>query len=108
ASGRGAVLIGAHLGNFDVLGALSTKKGVRVNMLVFQRNARKINAVMKSLAPEAGLRTIEVEPGSIQFVLDLQACIARGELVALLGDRVELASEKRVARLNFLGDEAPF
>jgi predicted LPLAT superfamily acyltransferase/glycosyltransferase involved in cell wall biosynthesis len=108
ASGSGAVLLGAHLGSFDVLGALSTKKGVRVNMLVFQRNARKINAVMKSLAPESGLRTIEVEPGSIQYVLDLQACITRGEIVALLGDRVELASEKRVARLNFLGDEAPF
>ena len=105
---RGALLLGAHLGSIDVLRALVTKKSTPVNILMFADNAQKLHAVLKSIDPSLDFRAIQIEPGSIQFVLDLQACIARGEFVALLGDRPELASEKRTARASFLGAQAAF
>jgi predicted LPLAT superfamily acyltransferase len=107
-SGRGAILLGAHLGSFDFLRAVASNKGVPVNMLLFEGNAKKFNAVLKSLAPDRDVRAIQVEPGSIQFILDLQACVERGEFVAILGDRAELSSSKHVGRALFLGAEAEF
>ncbi|MSR63749.1 MAG: lipid A biosynthesis acyltransferase [Planctomycetes bacterium] len=108
AAGRGAILLGAHLGNFDFLRAVVSKKGMPLNVLLFEGNARKINAVLKSVAPGRDVRAIQVEPGSIQSMLDLQACVERGEFVALLGDRAQLANAKHVGRTTFLGAEAPF
>jgi predicted LPLAT superfamily acyltransferase len=105
---RGALLYGAHLGSIDVLRALVSKKSTPVNILMYGANARKLNAVLKSVDPDLDFRAIPLEQGSVQFILDLQACIARGEFVALLGDRAELASEKRTARARFLGGEASF
>ena len=105
---RGALLLGAHLGSLDVLRALATKTRSAVNFLMFKDNAQKFNAVIQSLDPGLELRAIGIEQGSIQFIIDLQAAIARGELVAILGDRAELANEKRTAGATFLGAEASF
>jgi len=105
---QGALLLGSHLGSIDVLRALVTKKATPVNILMFGANARKFNAVVEAIDASADFRAIEVEPGSIQFMLDLHACIDRGEFVAVLGDRAELASEKRTGRARFLGAETAF
>ncbi len=105
---RGALLLGAHIGSIDVLRALVTKKATPVNILMFKANAQKINAALRSVDPKLDFRAIQIEPGSIQFIFDLQKCIERGEFVAMLGDRPELSSEKRTARAQFLGTEASF
>ena len=44
AEGRGAFLIGAHLGSFEVLRAVGQQAGLRVAMAMYEENARKINA----------------------------------------------------------------
>ena len=43
-SGGGAFLVGAHFGNFDVLRVIARNAGVRVNVLLFAANARRLNA----------------------------------------------------------------
>ncbi len=106
---RGALLLGAHLGSIDVLRALATQTMAPVNFLMFRNEAQKFNAVLRSIDnSHEKLRAIAIDPGSIQFVIELQAAIARGELVAILGDRADLASEKRTARATFLGAQAAF
>ena len=105
---RGVLILGAHLGSIDVLRALLQKKSVRVNMLMFREPARKFYALLNSADPGHDVRAIQVEPGSLQHIFDLQAAIARGEIVAVLADRVELSSEKRRGRAQFLGAEAAF
>jgi predicted LPLAT superfamily acyltransferase len=105
---RGALLLGAHLGSIDVLRALAKGRGVPVNFLMFTDQAQKFNAVLRSIDPDLEFKVIAVEPGSVQFVLDLQSAVARGEYVALLGDRAELSSDKRVGRAEFLGSPAAF
>lgn len=105
---RGAILLGAHLGSIEVLRALVTDKSTPVNILVYRNNALKFNAALRAIDPSLELRAIHIEMGSIQFILDLQAAVARGELVAILGDRAELGGEKRTGRCEFLGQEADF
>ena len=62
ATGRGAVLLGAHLGNFDALRALARRDGVVVNVVMFTRHAERINGLLRRLDPSAEVRVLEMDP----------------------------------------------
>jgi predicted LPLAT superfamily acyltransferase len=57
------------------------------------------------LDPGTHIRLIEIEPDSPTFVFRIKACVDRGELVAILADRVGLGGG--VATVDFLGARAP-
>jgi predicted LPLAT superfamily acyltransferase len=101
---RGAIVVGAHLGNFDALRALADRDGRVVNVLMFTRNARRINDFFRRLSPHVQVRVISAEGETLETALRLRACIERGELVALLGDRIGPMERGRSCRVSFLGD----
>ena len=106
--GQGALLLGAHLGSLDLMGLIARRHDLKVNVVAFQQNAERINAFLRSLGGEH-VRMIPLDPGSVQTVLALRACIERGEFVAIMADRVPPgAGEGRTLRASFLGDEAHF
>jgi predicted LPLAT superfamily acyltransferase len=105
AEGRGAILVGAHLGSFDALRLLAVRARMVVNVLMFTDNAPRINAILGELSPETETRVIRVSPHSVQAVFELRRCLERGELVAILADRVEPTDRGRVSRVGFLGGE---
>jgi predicted LPLAT superfamily acyltransferase len=100
---RGAIVVGAHLGSFDALRALADRDGRVVNVLMYTRHAPRINAMFRQLSPDAQLRVIQVDHHSMDTVLRIRACIDRGELVAMLGDRVEPADRGRNCTVSLLG-----
>jgi predicted LPLAT superfamily acyltransferase len=101
---RGAFVVGAHLGSFDALRALADRDGRVVNVLMFTRNAPRINTLFQQLSPHAQLRVIPIAD-SLDTVLRIRACIARGEIVAMLGDRSEPLDAGRACRVPLLGGE---
>ena len=106
---RGAVLIGAHLGNFDMLRVIARDAGIPVNVIMYTGNAEMLNAAFESLDPECNVRVINVDPGSVNAAFEIRSCIGRGEFVAILGDRAQLGGRTaRVGYANFLGRRAPF
>jgi predicted LPLAT superfamily acyltransferase len=107
-SGRGAILLGAHLGSFDALRVLAEEHDITVNVVMFTANAEQIESVFRQLDPEMELRIIHIEPGSIGSAFQIKACLDRGEFVAILGDRVGLGERQRVTWATFLGEKAPF
>ncbi len=111
--GRGAIVLGAHLGSFDALRLLAARTGTRVNVLMFTEHAHRINAVLRELSPGFEARVIRVAPGSVGAVFEVRRCVDRGEIVAILGDRVEPNDRGRTCRIRFLGGavelpQAPF
>lgn len=106
--GRGVILLGAHLGSFDVLRVLAGVHGVRVNVLMFTDNAERINAVIEELDPSSRLHVIRLHPGEVGAAFEVKAALDRGEIVAVLADRVGPADGRRVGRAGFLGHPAPF
>lgn len=104
ARGAGALLIGGHLGSFEAMRAMSSAAALPLNVVGYFRNARIINAMAERLDPTANITLIEIEPDSPTFVFRIQACIERGELVAILGDRVGLGGGS--ATVDFLGAPA--
>jgi predicted LPLAT superfamily acyltransferase len=102
AEGRGAILMGAHLGSFDALRLLAVRARMVVNVLMFTDNAARINTILGELSPEIEARVIRVSPGSVQAVFEVRRCLERGEIVAILADRVEPMDRGRTSRVDFL------
>lgn len=107
-SGRGALLLGAHLGNFDMLWLVSRKYKLVVNVVAFFGNAERINALLEASDPSAGVRVIDLDPGSIGAALEIRSRIERGEFVVILADRLPPGSTSRVAEAALLGAPARF
>jgi predicted LPLAT superfamily acyltransferase len=108
--GRGAVMVGAHLGSFDVLRVLARQADIPVNVLMFGANAKQINAAFESLDPDARVRIIDIDPTSAtaaSMALRIRHYIEAGEFVASMADRVRPGSRDRIMEVDFLGGRAP-
>ncbi|CAD5372047.1 Acyltransferase [Rubrivivax sp. A210] len=109
AEGRGAFLLGAHLGSFEALHAVGdSRPGLEVAMVMFPDNARKIHGVLQALAPEFRLSVIAI--GRSGSTLQIRDALDAGKLVGLLGDRSLGADSARTlsVELPFLGRAARF
>jgi len=106
---RGGFLLGAHLGSFESLHAAGKSfPGMRVTMVMYPDNARKIHSVLQAVAPDFKLAVIAIgNPGSTLAIRD---ALDEGRLVGLLGDRdLGKASDRSGSvEIPFLGVPARF
>jgi predicted LPLAT superfamily acyltransferase len=103
--GRGCILLGSHLGSFEIMRARSVSDRVPpVNVLMHLGNAEKSNSVLHALAPSIESRIIPL--GGPESLLRVRECLARGEIVGMLGDRVW--KNERNCGCDFLGGQARF
>ena len=101
----GALLFGAHLGSFEVLRALGRQRaGLKVAMVMYEENARKINATLQAINPAAAQDIIPL--GRMESMLNVRDKLEQGYLVGLLADR-SLGDDAAV-HCEFLGKMAPF
>lgn len=105
---QGFFLVGAHLGNFDVLRVLARDIDVDVNVLMYSANAARINQTMQALDPASNARVIDAAAGSVRSAFEVRRRIERGEAVAVLADRIQLGGRARIMRASFMGELAPF
>jgi predicted LPLAT superfamily acyltransferase len=103
---RGAVLVGAHLGSFEAMRAGAEREDFPINIVGHFENARMINALLSELNPRASARVLHVGKDPIGFATQARDCIAAGEMVAILADRVGLNDKQVVVR--FMGGDAAF
>ena len=108
ARGEGAMMVGAHLGSFEALRATAQGAGARVAMVMYEDNARLINATLAAVAPNAQLHTIAL--GRAGAMLALRRWLDDGGLAGLLADRTlpGHSERSRTLRLEFLGRPARF
>lgn len=105
--GKGALLLGAHLGNLDMMSFIAGESDLRMNVVVYNENAERINAFLESLGgPKVNL--IQLRPGSMHAAFEIRACVERGEFVAVMADRTAPHAGGPTARASFLGHAAPF
>ena len=103
--GRGALLMGAHLGSFEVIRSVGHQQvGLEVAMAMYADNARKINAALNAINPRLKLDVIEL--GHASAMLDLHARLDAGAFVGLMGDRS--FADDECDTIDFLGAPAGF
>lgn len=105
ARGQGCILVGAHMGSFEALRTVGRRQpALRVNMVMYEENARKVNSVLNAINPELAKDIISL--GSPNSFLEIQSCLNEGHFVGILADR-SLSGERQITR-SFLGDPAHF
>jgi predicted LPLAT superfamily acyltransferase len=102
--GKGAFLMGAHVGSFDIIRTIGRQRRLRVAMAMYEHNARQINAMLSAINPDAKPEIIAL--GHLDAMLKIQEQLDRGTFVGVLGDR-SLADEATHV-VEFLGQPAAF
>jgi len=104
-AGRGAFLVGAHLGSFEVTRAIGRQRpDLRVAMVAYEANARKINTMIAALNPALAQQTVAL--GTLEAMLRVRGLLDEGAFVGMLADRTPGGEATEV--VQFLGAPARF
>lgn len=108
-SGRGALIIGSHLGNLEMSRALAIQHpNTIINAVVYTDHAQRFNQMLMKANARFNINLIQVSDFGVDTAILFQEKIDRGELIVIVGDRTPPAENGRVSHVNFLGDIAPF
>jgi predicted LPLAT superfamily acyltransferase len=104
ASGRGAFLLGAHLGNFETMSAVGRRQpGLKVAMAMYEHVTR-VTAYFEATNPESAPEIIPL--GHLEAMLRIRDCLDQGKFVGMLADRAVGDTPAQV--VEFLGRPALF
>jgi predicted LPLAT superfamily acyltransferase len=108
-SGRGALVIGSHLGNLEMARALARYDSkAKVTAIVYTEHARRFNSVLASANRDFSQHLLEVNDFGPETALMMHERVARGELLVIVGDRTPAHESGRTTNAEFLGAPAPF
>jgi predicted LPLAT superfamily acyltransferase len=102
--GQGCLLLGAHIGSFEVLRAAGSAHELKVAMVMYEDNAKNINTVAKDVDPDARSRIIEL--GRLDSMFKVYERLQQDAWVGMLADRILPGGEQMAA--EFLGGTASF
>ena len=103
--GSGCILFGAHFGSFEVVRAVGRMQpALRVSLVMYEENARKIGSVLNAINPRLALDVIAL--GKSDSLIETEARLDHGHFVGILADRVLNGEEQRCC--DFLGAPAAF
>jgi predicted LPLAT superfamily acyltransferase len=105
---RGGILLGAHLGSFDMPRQLAGGYGLVLNIVMFTTHGERITRFFEALDPTSQVRVLALTPGSASTAFEVKACLDRGELVGILADRLPPGGGDTPIRIDFLGRPMAF
>jgi predicted LPLAT superfamily acyltransferase len=101
--GHGALMLGAHMGSFEVMHSLSRRQhGLHVAMAMYEENARKIGGILAAINPNWIADIVPL--GKIDAMLNIAERLDQGAYVGVLADRT--LGEEAVQAVTFLGQKA--
>lgn len=112
--GKGALFIGSHLGNIELLRSLSSFgengiiRKISVTAIMELKSTEQFNRTLKEVNPNVDFQVIDPEKIGVNTIIELQEQIENGGLVVITGDRTSARSRSRIIREKFLGKEADF
>jgi predicted LPLAT superfamily acyltransferase len=103
--GRGCLLLGAHVGSFEMVRFAGRDRGVPpVSLVMYEENARALREALDAINPDFAMQVIPL--GRIDSMLQVEAALDAGGFVGLLADRT-IQGEGALA-CPFLGAPARF
>jgi len=103
--GKGAIILGCHLGSFEALRAASRHYDVPLSIVADFENAQRLNAILALFGDNQNTHFLDASGDRVALGLAVKEAIDRGELVAILADR---AGHGRSIEVDFMGEPASF
>ncbi len=111
---HGAVIIGSHLGNIELLRSLSSwnrtkvSRNVPVTAIMELHSTEQFNRTLQEVNPGVGFNVISPSDISPETICTLIDNVEAGGLVVITGDRTSARSRDRILKRKFLGKDAAF
>jgi len=107
---QGGLMVTAHVGCLEMCQASAdATPGLKLTVLVHTVHAERFNRMLDRLSPGRGISLMQVTEISPATAVLLAERVARGEFVAIAGDRVPVVAGRASAvQVPFLGHDAPF
>lgn len=108
-SGKGAVLLTAHLGSMEMLKTIASQRSdIKLNVLAFNQHMRHFNRLVKKLGIKADIELIQTNAITPATAMIFQQKINNGEFIVIASDRTPAGGGQRVTYAEFLGSPAAF
>lgn len=105
AAGRGCLLLGSHLGSFEMLGVVgSVERRLAINMVMNVEDGAGLRQLLAGAGHALPYNVIAL--GQPESMLRVKECLERGEVVGILADRVY--GEEATQEVPFLGAPVRF
>jgi predicted LPLAT superfamily acyltransferase len=105
-TGKGGILISAHIGNWEIAGQLLNRLNTTFNILMYENERESIKQYMDNVQKEKRVNIIAIKDGDMGHIIELHNAFARNELLVLHGDRFREGTKTYEA--TFLGKKANF
>jgi predicted LPLAT superfamily acyltransferase len=103
--GVGCLLLGSHVGSFEVLRSYAVKKcPLPIKILMYEGQTPMIIKIFHALNPEVANTLIPLD-GNPNSLLKVKEAIDDGYAVGMLGDRVMANGQEKTVRCQLLGEE---
>jgi predicted LPLAT superfamily acyltransferase len=104
--GRGVLLLGAHVGSFEVLRALGERRpDARVCVVMDRQQTPGLSELLHALNPRIAANIIDAGADPAALALALHTAAQSGALIGLLADRARAG--EAVQEVDFFGRRAP-
>ena len=104
-AGRGCILLGSHLGSFEILRATAiVKRELPLKILMYPQHNEMMMRILSELNPSLNDSIITL--GKPDTLIRAKEAVSQGGIIGLLGDRV--ADSGKTVNCRFLGRETEF
>lgn len=105
ALGKGGILVSAHLGNYEMSGALFKRYGSTYNVVMYDGEADQIKATFDAEGAQRKFNVIAIKE-DMSHIYEMSAALNRNEFICMHADR--FVAGNRTIKAQFLGKEALF
>ncbi len=105
--GQGALLISAHVGNWEIAGHLLKKLNTPVNVVLYDGEDQGIKEVLEGAMKNRHFKMISVK-NDFSHLLDMYNALQNKEFICIHGDRYIKNAGQKTYRTQFMGRYAEF
>ncbi len=105
--GKGAILISAHLGNWEIASHFLKKLNTPVNVVLFDGEREEIKKTLSRVMVKKKYNMIAVKP-DFSHLFQIHQALKNGEIICIHGDRYLKEFQSKTYTANFLGEKARF
>jgi len=106
ATGKGGILISAHVGNWEIAGQMLNRLNTRFNILMYENERESIKKYMDEVQKKKNVKIIAIKDGEMGHLIELHNAFSNNELVVMHGDRFREGAQ--TVETQFLGKTASF
>lgn len=103
---QGVVMIGAHVGNWEVGAPFFDKYGKKINILMYDAEHQKIKEMLKKNGVASNYKVIPVNEDDLTHVFTMMDVLNKKEYVCFQGDRY--VNKDKLLTCSFMGKDAYF